>query len=110
MCERKTGKLVTGPAAPTENTLLSWLLRHPSFEVVQPTHQAPQPSMLLCSQFTHARTHAHMDTHNHFMALLDFVRDHPGELAPERKIQSGFLEHKILSGSGISWAVCKSAS
>jgi len=46
MCERKTGKLVTGPAAPTENTLLSWLLRHPSFEVVQPTHQAPPPSTL----------------------------------------------------------------
>jgi len=48
MCERKTGKLVTGPAAPTESTLLSWLLRHPSFEVVQPT-QGPQTSMrLLC--------------------------------------------------------------
>jgi len=26
------------------------------------------------------RTHTH--THNHFMALLDFVRNYPGELAP----------------------------
>jgi len=45
MFERKTNKLVTGPAAPTESTLLSWLLRHPSFEVVQPT-QGSQPSTL----------------------------------------------------------------
>jgi len=28
--------------------------------------------------------HTHTRTHNHFMALLDFVRDYPGELAPER--------------------------
>jgi len=61
MCERKTGKLVTGPAAPTENTLLSWLLRHPSFEVVQPTHQAPQPSMqLYTSQFSISINNVHI--------------------------------------------------
>jgi len=61
MCERKTGKLVTGPAAPTENTLLSWLLRHPSFEVVQPTHQAPQPSMqLYTSQFNISINNVHI--------------------------------------------------
>jgi len=57
MCERKTGKLVTGPAAPTESTLLSWLLRHPSFEVVQPTHQGAPTSMLFeflhCDNFSH---------------------------------------------------------
>jgi len=27
----------------------------------------------------HPREHTH--THNHFMALLDFVRDYPGKLA-----------------------------
>jgi len=32
---------------------------------------------------THACTHAHMHAH-HFTALFDFVRDYPGELAPER--------------------------
>jgi len=26
----------------------------------------------------------HTQTHNRFTALLDFVRDYPGELAPER--------------------------
>jgi len=31
---------------------------------------------------THAHTHTHM--HNHFTALLNFVRDYLGELAPER--------------------------
>jgi len=51
MCERKTGKLVTGPAAPTESTLLSWLLRHPSFEVVQPTHQGATASMCIPLSF-----------------------------------------------------------
>ena len=30
----------------------------------------------------HTCTHAH--THNRFTALLDFVRDYPGEPAPER--------------------------
>jgi len=48
------------------------------------------------------------------MALLDFVRDHPGEPAPERLNQEGktnldLLEQEIVSGSGISWAICKSA-
>jgi len=33
----------------------------------------------------HARTHTHTHTHcthNHFTAILDFVQDCPGELAP----------------------------
>ena len=29
-------------------------------------------------------THPHTHIHNHFTALLDFVQDYPGELAPER--------------------------
>jgi len=48
------------------------------------------------------------------MAFLDFVRDYLGETAPERKNQEGkmnldSLEQEIVSGSGISWAICKSA-
>jgi len=50
------------------------------------------------------------------MALLDFVRDYPGELTPERYHQEGktnldLLEQETVSGSGISisWAICKSA-
>lgn len=34
MMEKQTGKILTGPAAPTESTLCTWLTRHPSFEVM----------------------------------------------------------------------------
>jgi len=45
---------------------------------------------------------------------LDFVRDYPGEPVPERQNQEGktnldLVEQEIVSGSGISWAICKSA-
>ena len=32
----------------------------------------------------HAYTCTHTHTHNHFTALLEYVRDHPGEQVPER--------------------------
>ena len=56
----------------------------------------------------HARTHtcAHTVSHTRthcFMALLDFVRDQKG------KTNLDVLEQEIVSGSGISWAICKSA-
>jgi len=49
------------------------------------------------------------------MALLDFVQDYPGEPAPERQNQEGktnldLLQQEIVSGSGISWVICKSAT
>ena len=37
--ERKTSKIVTGPAAPTEKTLGIWLEKHPTFEVLLPEQQ-----------------------------------------------------------------------
>ncbi len=37
--ERKTGKLLTGPAAPIEANLRLWLEKHPTFEVLQPGQQ-----------------------------------------------------------------------
>jgi len=48
------------------------------------------------------------------MALLDSVRDYPGEPAPESQKQEGktnldLLKQEVVSGSGISWAICKSA-
>jgi len=57
----------------------------------------------------YTRTHARMHTHNHFTALLDFVRDNPGKLTPERQNQEGktnldLLEQETVSGSGISLA------
>ena len=52
-------------------------------------------------------------THNRFTALLEFVRDHPGEQVrgKTRKIKTNLdlLEQEIVSGSGICWAICKSA-
>jgi len=56
-------------------------------------------------------------SHTHtqpFYRSLDSVWDNPGELAPERENQQGktnldFLEQETVSGSGISWAICKSA-
>ena len=56
---------------------------------------------------THARTHTH--THNHSTALLDFVWDYPDEQAPERETNLDLLEQEIVSGTGISGAICKSA-
>jgi len=47
------------------------------------------------------------DTHTHpFNGPLS---GYPGELVPERKNQSGFTEQETVSGSGISWAIRKSA-
>jgi len=49
-----------------------------------------------------------------FYGSLDCVQDYPAEPVPERQNQEGkisldLLEQEIVSGSGISWAVCKSA-
>jgi len=45
-----------------------------------------------------------------FYGPVDFVQDYPGEPVPERgKTNVALLEQKIVSGSGISWAICKSA-
>ena len=43
--------------------------------------------------------------------LTAFFRDYPGEPVPKRWNQSGFYwgRQETVSGSGISWAVCKSA-
>jgi len=48
------------------------------------------------------------------MALLDFVWDYLGEPTSERYYQEGktnldLLEQEIVSGSGITWVICKSA-
>jgi len=47
-------------------------------------------------------------TNTHLTALF---QDNPGEPVPVRENQSGFsLKQETVSGSGISWAICKSAS
>jgi len=54
-------------------------------------------------------------THTHTTILRPSVWDYLGEPVPERYYQEGktnldLLEQKIMSGSGISWAICKSAT
>jgi len=49
-----------------------------------------------------------------FYGPLDFVWDYPCEQVPERYNQEGktsldLLDQEIVSGSGISWTICKSA-
>jgi len=49
------------------------------------------------------------------MALLDFVWDYPvsqHQKGKTRKVKTNLdlLEQEIVSGTGISWAICKSAS
>ena len=73
-----------------------------------------QPTLLRHWRHLTALTQTHTHTHNHFTALSDFVLDYPGERAPERQNQEAktnldLLEQEIVSGSGISWAICKSA-
>ena len=52
-----------------------------------------------------ATTHTHTHTR-----LTAFFRDYPGELVPERQKPIWILlKQETVSGSGISWAICKSA-
>jgi len=47
--------------------------------------------------------------HNHFMAHVDFVRDYPVSWHHKGKTNLDLMEQETVSGSGISWAICKSA-
>jgi len=51
MFERRTGKIITGPLAPTEGTLFIWLRRHPTFEVLQPNASQSSTSEAKVNQF-----------------------------------------------------------
>ena len=50
----------------------------------------------------------------HYICLTAFFHDNSGKPAPEKQNHSGktnldLLEQDIVTGSGISWAICKSA-
>ena len=63
---------------------------------------------------THAHTHTHTHTHAFNGPLSGTTRD-PGELVPERILLNFtepiwiLLKQETVSGSGISWVICKSA-
>jgi len=53
-------------------------------------------------------------THNHFTALLEYVRDHPVsryQKGKTRKVKTNLdlMEQEIVSSSGICWTICKPA-
>jgi len=62
----------------------------------------PQTELIL-------NTHARMHARNCFTALLDFVRDYPVCRHQKGKTNLDLLEQEAVSGSGINWAICKSA-
>jgi len=52
--------------------------------------------------------------YTHYIRLTAFIPGHLGKPAPEKQNHSGktnldLLEEEIVSGSGFSWAICKSA-
>jgi len=50
-------------------------------------------------QLYNTSTTYHTHTHNHFTALLDFVWNYLGELAPEGKTNLDFLKQQTVSNS-----------
>jgi len=57
-----------------------------------------------------AHTHTHTHTHtNHFTALLILSGTTRVSQHQKGKTNLDLLEQEIVSGSGISWAICKSA-
>ena len=62
----------------------------------------------LCNQTHYFCLYTPHTTHTHpFYDPLDFVQDYPGEQVPEPIWI--LLKQETVSGSGISWAICKSA-
>jgi len=47
--------------------------------------------------------------HYNHSTTLDFVWDYPISQYQNGKTSLDLLKHKIVSGNGISWAICKSA-
>ena len=90
--------------------------RRRAVHVCAPTHtHALLIFLLKCSlaqnelyQHTHARTHTHTHTHTRLMALYPQLPRWAGtgKVKPIRIL----LKQETVSGSGISWATCKSAS
>ena len=63
----------------------------------------------MCTR-AHMHTHTHIHTHTYtqpFYGPLGFCLGLPGH--KKDKINLDLLEQEMVSGSGISWAICKSA-
>ena len=60
-----------------KNTTLYYVPKKPHYSRPQSTPM----SAYVYEMYTDTLKHT---THNHFTALLEFVRDHPGEQVPER--------------------------
>ena len=101
--DRHTDMLITILCTPSICTIDSLFCQ--AFILPLTTNTLPGPN---------ASSWCHTQTDNRFTALLYFVWDYPDQPTPERYHQEGktsrdLLEQEIVSGSGISWAICKSA-
>ena len=69
--------------------------------------EGPLQQSKLVKKHTHARTHAHTHTHTHLTTLCPWLP----KSASTRKVKPIWilLKQETVSGSGISWAICKSA-
>jgi len=94
------------------NNVRSHIIHHrlvyPSTDLLAWRREKSIPPTLYKEYGARARMHVHTHTHTHpFYSPLDIVWDYLGEPLPE-PIQI-LLEQETVSGSGISWAICKSA-
>ena len=72
----------------------------------------PRQDSWPCSDIssTRLRTHTHTHTQTHTRTCLTaLLQVYPGEPVPEAKPIWILLKQETVRGSGISWAVCKSA-
>ncbi|KAJ8322134.1 hypothetical protein KUTeg_000605 [Tegillarca granosa] len=60
--EKKSGRIITGPTAPTESNLISWLEEHPTFEVLCPK---PSPSLSKHDKDKSKERSSSKDKHRH---------------------------------------------
>jgi len=67
--------------------------------------QQPKMFQLVLHMSYNTQTHKH----NHFTALLDFVQETWMSWHEKGKTNLDLLEQEVVSGSGISWAISKSA-
>ena len=70
------------------------------------THKLTR-SDIQCRELEHYKIHYVQFVNKSHTHTHPFIQDSPGELVPERYWIS--LKQETVSGSGISWAICKSA-
>ena len=92
----------------TSSCLQTTTIATPSWQMTAKYQQQPWHSLLPAEHWWQLNV-SPPHTHNHFMALLDFVCDYRVSQHQKDKTNMDLLEQETVSGSSISWAICKSA-